>query len=166
MWYVIIAIVAIFLLLRVANKKEKAEAKAKAKTEVNVEIKALGEERFKQDPESERTYSTIVAGLKFHVPAGSSGAFFGLAVPDPDNKYDKNAVMIVTTDGQMIGYIPKDDLKVFRKWSEGNPIPCVGYYEPDGESFHSNMKCIRPYTEEFINEEKDRYMEWYNENKA
>lgn len=38
-----------------------------------------------------------------------------LLVPEPDNSHDKNAIRIITTAGQMLGYVPKvDNVGVWR----------------------------------------------------
>lgn len=53
---------------------------------------------------------------------------------EPDNPYDKNAIAIYRNDKKLLGYIPKDEVEDFRKWS-GNKeeVPCVGFIKAGDE---------------------------------
>lgn len=42
-------------------------------------------------------------------------------VDDPENPYDKNAIMVIHKQMGLIGYIPKDDIEKVRKLYEENP---------------------------------------------
>ena len=138
------------------NKKEEIEDGG----ELKINIETIGEEQIALDSPEEREFNTIIAGLKYHIKKGESNMFLGITVPEPNNPYDKNAVMVLNVDGLLLGYIPQNDLDNFQKWSGGKPIPCVGHYFPVGDSFHSDLRCIRPYSMEFIEKECKKYFEF------
>lgn len=48
-------------------------------------------------------------------------AVIAALVPEPDNQYDPNAIMVII-DGQQVGYIPKDDAPEIGRRLDGKPI--------------------------------------------
>jgi len=48
-------------------------------------------------------------------------AVIAALVPEPDNQYDPNAIMVMI-DGQQVGYIPKDDAPEIGRRLDGKPI--------------------------------------------
>ena len=41
---------------------------------------------------------------------------------EPDNKYDKRAIMVKTTDGVKIGYVPREDNAVFSRLMDAGKL--------------------------------------------
>ena len=80
-----------------------------------------------------------IAGISNYCNRSDIGPISGELMNDPDNRYDKSAVMIVEAHKEkIIGYIPKDQKAEYRKISEGQDRrPFVGYIErftnEDGE---------------------------------
>lgn len=174
---IIIAVIIVIFIISLfsGDNKKKATKRRNNKvspvnkevdTEITMEIEMLGDEQYSKDEYQDRFYSTYIAGTSHHCTIIECNAFVGFAVPEPNNKYDKNAVAILNNKGKLLGYIAKKELKDFREWSNCKTVPCVGYIskEDDG-SFHSNLKCIKPYSMDFIKEEITRYLEWYNKNR-
>jgi len=63
------------------------------------------------------TFETNIAGTNFrNIPDDNSVMEYDLVdlVPEPDNKYDSNAVKVVTQrTGTFVGYIPKNSTNFF-----------------------------------------------------
>lgn len=89
----------------------------------------------------ETEYFCKIAGVAHHNK--SEGAFIGVVTNDPDNEYDKKAIAIYRNDGKLIGYIPRNEQRDFRKWSDRDPLPCVGYVRyGDYVDMYGSVKVI------------------------
>ena len=70
------------------------------------------------------------------------GEFAATLEPDPTNPYDQNAIKIVTSEGDRIGYVPKDMTKEVR----GNtqlPCPCFCYIGENDGVYFSDCYILR-----------------------
>ena len=55
------------------------------------------------------------------------GTFDGCLIPEPNNKFDPNAIRIVHSDGHHLGYIPSDETDYLRSIVNNSfPVPCKG----------------------------------------
>lgn len=91
-------------------------------------------------------YQTSIAGINFRrgIKDLAGTRFNATLVAEPKNKYDPNAIKIVSYDGRHIGYIPADETDDVRDFISGPlPHPCRVYID-EGE-------------EEVYNEDTDRW---------
>lgn len=79
------------------------------------------------------TYYTKIAGVQHHCNKQDIGGFLGYICSEPNNQYDKNAVAVYRNDNRLLGYLPKDEIKDFREWSEKENLPCVGFIKAGDE---------------------------------
>lgn len=63
-------------------------------------------------------------------------------IPDPDNKYDKTAVRVVTKDGSFVGWVPGHYKMIFKTLMKGIILKgiAVEMKEPDEEYNFYNVK--------------------------
>lgn len=91
-------------------------------------------------------YRTSVAGINFRrgIKDLAGTTFDATLVADPKNKYDQNAIKIISCDGRHLGFIPADETSAVREFISGTlPHPCRVHVD-DGE-------------EEVYNENTDRF---------
>ena len=83
-------------------------------------------------------YHTRIAGINFARGIKNlAGAYFdALLIPEPTNKYDRNAIKIIhAQDRRKLGYIPAEETDTVRRWvSNQFPYPCRAHIE-DFEDF-------------------------------
>ena len=79
------------------------------------------------------TYYTKIAGVQHHSGKQDIGGFLGYVCSEPNNPYDKNAIAIYRNDNKLLGYIPKDETADFRKWSDKENLPCIGFIKAGDE---------------------------------
>lgn len=83
-------------------------------------------------------YHTRIAGINFARGIKNlAGAYFdALLIPEPTNKYDRNAIKIIhAQDRRKLGYIPAEETDTVRRWvSNQFPYPCRAHIE-DFEEF-------------------------------
>lgn len=109
------------------------------------------------------SFDTYIAGIHYHCDQSDIGGFVGIVAPEPNNSYDKNAVAIYRNDAnpKLLGYIGKNDLSEYRKWSKCKPFTCVGYImTEDNAPIYGRIKIIKPYNENFVKNETDDYVRW------
>ena len=63
---------------------------------------------------------------------------------EPDNKYDKRAIMVKTTDGVKIGYVPREDNVVFSRLMDAGKLLFgkITYKEMKGNWLKINIKIF------------------------
>lgn len=132
-------IYSIYRIVKWANKKNdksKSETKKEdGKLKFTIEITS--------DNQDDETYYTRIAGVKYRNTKKDIGGFLGYISPEPDNPHDKNAIAVYRNDGKLVGYIPKDETRSFRRWSSRTEIPCVGYIcEGDEVPLFGRVKAI------------------------
>lgn len=81
-------------------------------------------------------------------------------IPEPNNKYDKNAVMVISTDGLHIGYIPKYDAPDVKRKLLFEPI--YGWVSESTDRCYEFLIDIESVTDM---EEYNNAMEAYNNRK-
>lgn len=80
-----------------------------------------------------------IAGAMHNCSYGDIGPVSGQTIDDPNNKYDRNAVMVVDANTTtLLGYIAREDKAEYRKFANGRErMPFVGFVErfttSDGE---------------------------------
>lgn len=123
----IVAIVAysIYFVIRKLKKKRNTEV-TKTKTDVGISLKVTA-------GSEDGTYYTRIAGVQHHNSKQDIGGFLGYVCSEPNNQYDKNAAAVYRNDNKLLGYLPKDEIKSFREWSEKENLPCIGFIKVGDE---------------------------------
>ncbi len=87
-----------------------------------------------------------IAGITYHADTAMKhlGENVGYLLPEPDNPNDANAIRMMTTDWQFIGYVPRDMTAAIR---EQVRLPCQCYYYI-GHYIHGDK--IEFYTDAYI----------------
>lgn len=163
----VIVFIVVFLLVK--NFDAFAEAK---KADI---MKKKGIRYLNTEADEDDCRSTYIAGMRYHFkPKKLYNFITGFAVPVNDNKYDANAVALFSSDGSLLGYVPKDESKEYRQWCGGNVYPLVGHIVPGDECdgmnnpndenmvWHSNVKILKPFNEEYVKDETERYRQWFD----
>lgn len=132
----IISIVGYVMYLIVAKirklLKKKEPEKPKAAKEIHIKV------NVSTDP-----YFCKIAGVQYRNDVRDIGGFLGYVCSELTNKYDKNAIGIYRNDDKLLGYIPKDEIADFRKWSEKENLPCIGFIKDGDEvTLHGKVKVI------------------------
>lgn len=72
-----------------------------------------------------------IVGISKYCTLSDVGIISGELIDEPENKYDKDAVVIIDANkNQVLGYVSKNDKKAYRKIAQGkNRMPFVGYIE-------------------------------------
>lgn len=109
-------------------------------------------------------YTTYIAGLKYRATHHDAGGFYGWVEKEPDNEYDHRAVAIYNEHGRKLGYIPAKELYDFRKWSDGNPVPCTGFIFVEEGVVRGRIKALLPCSNDFLNRSFASYHDWVREN--
>lgn len=72
------------------------------------------------------------------------GESLAVLAEEPDNPYDPNAISILTSDWQLLGYVPRDMTEEIRRHTSLS-CPCFIYigYHPDKDTFFTDayIKC-------------------------
>lgn len=110
------------------------------------------------------TYFTKIAGIKFHNSKKDIGGFLGYVCAEPDNSYDNNAIAVHRNDGKLVGYIPKDETRALREWSDKDNLPCIGFINTNEYvPLYGNAKIIDE-NEFETNLEIAKFVKWLVEN--
>ena len=77
-----------------------------------------------------------IAGITHHADVAMKhlGESMALLVAEPDNPYDPNAIRVMTSDWQLLGYVPRDMTDIIHEQTSGSTCPCfiyIGYREDD-----------------------------------
>ena len=112
-------------------------------------------------------YITYIAGVNHHCDDSDIGGFIGLAKPQPENPYDKNAIAIIRNDGALLGYIPAKELGEYRAMSNAETFHCVGYIvEGNNGLLNGRVKVILSRDDVEVNHEVAAYVRWLLRNKG
>lgn len=115
------------------------------------------------DPIEDSRY-TYIAGVPYNASCIDIGGFYGWVEAEPNNEHDSMAVAVYDFYGRRLGYIPHDELKEFRKWSNGDPLPCAGViYKHEGK-LYGKVKVLKPCNEDFLDGCFNSYINWVNDN--
>ena len=77
------------------------------------------------------------------------GESLAILSPEPDNPYDQNAIRVLTSDWQLLGYVPRDMTNIIHEHTNGSTCPCfiyIGYREDDDIFFtdaYINLNLIK-----------------------
>lgn len=113
------------------------------------------------------SFTTSIAGINYHCDKADVGGFIGVVAPEPDNKYNKNAMAIYRNDTKLLGYIPESQLDEYIAWSDCKPFTCVGYIEVGSQyPIHGKVKIIKPYNSKYVEDETRSYVKWLADNKG
>lgn len=129
-----LAIIGYTLYLIVATiKKWLTKGDAGKQKPISVTVKATGN----------TDYFCTIAGVQYHNSTQDIGGFLGYVCPEPTNQYDKNAIAVYRNGKKLIGYIPKDEQKSFREWSNKDFLPCIGFIKAgDNAPLYGKVKVI------------------------
>lgn len=77
-----------------------------------------------------------IAGITHHADVAMKHLGESLAIlsEEPDNPYDPNAIRVMTSDWQLLGYVPRDMTDIIHEHTSGSTCPCfiyIGYREDD-----------------------------------
>ena len=77
-----------------------------------------------------------IAGISHYAKTAMKHLGESLAIlsPEPDNPYDQNAIRVMTSDWQLLGYVPRDMTDIIHEHTSGSTCPCfiyIGYREDD-----------------------------------
>ncbi len=127
--------IAIFMTVRVGTRSKPQHEEAPQPIEPR--RGELGDESWKQP-----TFFCPIAGARYYNKKKDIGAFLGAVKPDPGNEHDPNAIAIY--DGKrLVGYIPKEEQKDFREWSDKPNLLCVGFIqEGDDCPIYGKVKVL------------------------
>ena len=92
-----------------------------------------------------------IAGITHHADVAMKhlGESMALLVAEPDNPYDPNAIRVMTSDWQLLGYVPRDMTDIIHEHTSGSTCPCFIYigYREDDDIFYTdayiNLKLIK-----------------------
>ena len=93
-------------------------------------------------------YHTSIAGINYRRGIKDlSGTYFdAILIPDPNNKYDKNAIKIVdATSRRHLGFIPASETQNVRDFVKNIfPYPCRAHID-EGEEWDDLNECDRTF---------------------
>ena len=142
---IVIGLIAfIFIAYKPAKGQEQKQPQPQIKTEPI-------EDPERETPQSESKLFRI-AGINNYCNYSDIGPISGELRNEPDNRYDKNAVMVLEANkNKLLGYIAKQDQPEYRKIANGEDRrPFVGYIEKfeneEGETRYFGV--IRTYANE------------------
>lgn len=77
-----------------------------------------------------------IAGISHYADVAMKhfGESLAILSPEPDNPYDPNAICVMTSDWQLLGYVPRDMTDIIHEHISGSTCPCfiyIGYREDD-----------------------------------
>lgn len=110
----IVAYTIYFIVHKIKNKKNKPAP------QTNTAVKVTA-------GSADGTYYTKIAGVQHRNGKKDIGGFLGYVCSEPNNPYDKNAIAVYRNDNKLLGYISKDEVTDYRKWSAKENLPCVGF---------------------------------------
>lgn len=68
--------------------------------------------------------------------------FIGYVQYDPTNPHDSNAIAIYRHDGKLMGYIPREEQRDYKAWTDRDNVFCIGYITRGYEGFQGNVKVV------------------------
>lgn len=142
------------------QQKEQEKKQKEKLVEYHVDYLGIPEELH------DNVFETTVAGINYHATDKDLGTFIGMVVPIPENAVDHNAMGVVTSEGKFLGYIPKEDLKSYRKWSNAKCCNCVGFIDKfiNEEGYfrlYARVRIMFPYNQEFCQKETNDFLNLY-----
>lgn len=156
---IVAALILIYIIISMSSSQDNTES---------AEQDAVHQEEDLVDPiitYPESEYESFrIAGISKYCDESDIGPISGELRNEPENRYDKNAVMVIEANKEKIlGYIPKDQKAEYKKISQGQDRrPFVGYIETfineDGEQCVFGI--IRTYSGEDDDVMNDAQNDW------
>ncbi len=142
------------------QQKEQEKKQKEKLVEYHVDYLGIPEELH------DNVFETTIAGINYHATDKDLGTFIGMVVPIPENAVDHNAMGVVTSEGKFLGYIPKEDLKSYRKWCNAKCCNCVGFIDTFTNSegrinLYARVRIMFPYNQEFCQKETNDFLNLY-----
>lgn len=100
-----------------------------------------------------------LAGARYNNISSQVGGYFGYAVSEPDNPFDRNAVGIYRSDFKLVGHIPRVELRDYSRFSKGEPLPCVFFIKEGDVCLFGKVKVTNDYGEDARNQ-LSRFADW------
>ena len=123
--------------------------------EEELNLSFLDELDYYEDLE-ENTETFDITGLRYHCTVHDCGPIVGVVKPEPSNVHDSRAQAVISSEGKLLGYIPRTQLDWYEDFNEQNvTCPFVGEIELDRSSARlvAEIKVIIPSSREFVEEE-------------
>lgn len=123
--------------------------------EEELDLSFLDELDYYEDLE-ENTETFDISGLRYHCTVHDCGPIVGVVKPEPSNVHDSRAQAVISSEGKLLGYIPRTQLDWYEDFNEQNvTCPFVGEIELDRSSARlvAEIKVIIPSSREFVEEE-------------
>lgn len=162
-----IVIIIVIVLVWAVVSTAKAESGSNSSKQNSFKKKPVLKMLNREGDLHEDEWHTYIAGVKYHAYKYDIGGFYGWVGPDKDNLHDNKAMGIYASfdsKGKLLGYIPAKELSDYREWCDAQPQPCVGFiFVEDGE-MRGRVKILRPCSEEFLEKEFSRYLQWFKDN--
>ena len=102
------------------------------------------EKKVKPGKGEDGSFYAKVAGITFNCSPSDVGVIRGTVLPEPTNKFDPDAMAIVSESGRTLGYIGAYDLLEYRRWCRLREFPFVGYIIYDGYTLSGRILAINP----------------------
>jgi hypothetical protein len=100
------------------------------------------------------TFSTYIAGIGRYCNQSDIGYIIGRVMPEPNNSYNPNAMVIKDLDDKKLGYIADSQLKDYRDWSKCLVLPFIGYITSDLNrgflQLSARIHVMMPISREFL----------------
>lgn len=104
---------------------------------------------------------TYIAGVNHHCDESDIGGYIGFVKHEPNNKYDKEAMAIISTEGKLLGYIPKAEKEKFTSKGSLDTWSFVGYVEKgDDYPVHGRIKILFTNNQNQMEASITSYVEW------
>lgn len=83
-----------------------------------------------------------IAGITHHADVAMKhlGESLAILAEEPDNPYDQNAIRVMTSDWQLLGYVPRDMTETIHEYINDLTCPCFIYigYRKDDDVFYTD----------------------------
>lgn len=119
--FIVIAVILLFVLIAFKSESQSADP--------SQPLEPLEIPKRKEPVSASESFR--IAGISEYCNLSDVGVISGELIDEPENRYDKDAVVIIDANkNQVLGYVSKNDKKAYRKIAQGkNRMPFVGYIE-------------------------------------
>lgn len=107
------------------------------------------------DDEEDGIYIFNIAGITYHCNLSDQGIFNGIIYNESTNKYNPEAMAIVSMNKKLLGYVSEDELDDYLIWCDEKPVTCVGYISTfindyGKKTLYGKVFAIKPCNSEFV----------------
>lgn len=120
-----------------------------------LDLSFLDEIEYSDDLD-EDTETFDITGLQYYCTVHDCGKIVGVVVYEPSNVHDSRARAVISNEGKLLGYIPRNQLDWYEEFNEDDvPCPFVGGIVLDNYTMRltAEIKVILPSSREFVEEE-------------